>query len=128
MTPLSPTPPRTAEALVKWLLRDEPWRDTTLGDLREELAETLAREGHRQARQWYWRETRNLFSDRIHETWRTYRTSASIKKDSIMRTLFSEFRIAARALWRQPLVSAVVIATLALGLGANAATFGMIDA
>jgi predicted permease len=45
-----------------------------------------------------------------------------------MRTLFSEFRVATRTLWRQPLVSAVVIATLALGLGANAATFGMIDA
>ena len=128
MTPLSPTPPRGAEALVKWLLRDEPWRDTTLGDLREELADTLAREGNREARRWYWRETRRLFTDRIHETWRSYRTRASIKKDSIMRTLLSEFRVATRALWRQPLVSAVVIATLALGLGANAATFGMIDA
>lgn len=45
-----------------------------------------------------------------------------------MRTLFSESRLAARALRRQPLVSAVVVLTLALGLGANAATFGMIDA
>src|SRR6185503_6376520 len=118
MTPLSPTPPRAAEALVKWLLRDEPWRDTTLGDLREELADTLTQEGSRQARHWYWRETRQLFSDRIRNNWRSYRTRASLKKDSIMRTLFSEFRVAARALWRQPLVSAVVIATLALGLGA----------
>lgn len=128
MTPLSPTPPRAAEALVKWLLRDEPWRDTTLGDLREELADTMAQFGSRQARRWYWSETRRLITDRIHDHWRSYRTRASIKKDSIMRTLLSECRVATRALWRQPLVSAVVIATLALGLGANAATFGMIDA
>jgi putative ABC transport system permease protein len=128
MTPLSPRPPRAAEALVRWLLRDEPWRETTLGDLREEHADTLARDGRRQARQWYWREAGSLLTDRINDIWSDYRTRASLKKDSIMRTVFAEFRIATRALWRQPLVSLVVIATLALGLGANAATFGMIDA
>jgi putative ABC transport system permease protein len=128
MTPLSSPPPRAAEALVRWLLRDEPWRDTTLGDLREEHAGTLARNGRRRARQWYWRETRSLFTDRLHDVWIRYRTSASLRKDSMIRTLLNEFRIASRALWRQPLVSLVVIATLALGLGANAATFGMIDA
>jgi putative ABC transport system permease protein len=126
--PASTTPPRLAEALVRWLLRDEPWRDTTLGDLREELADTLAREGQPQAHRWYWRETRRLFGDRIRETWRDYRVRAAIRKDSFMRTLYSEFRVAVRTLWRQPLVSAVVVGTLALGLGANAATFGMIDA
>lgn len=128
MTPSSPTPPRAAEALVRWLLRDEPWRDTTLGDLREELADISAREDRRRAYQWYWREAFKLFTDRIYDTSRRYRTRHLIKKDSSMRTLISEIRVAARALWRQPLVSAVVIATLALGLGANAATFGMIDA
>ena len=128
MTPPSPLPPRAAEALVRWLLRDEAWRDTTLGDLREEHADTLAREGRRQAGRWYWQETRSLFTDHIRELWRDYRARAAIKKDSMIRTLLTEFRMAARALCRQPLVSLVVIATLALGLGANAATFGMIDA
>ena len=128
MTPPSPLPPRAAEALVAWLLRDEPWRDTTLGDLREEHAEAAARDGHRQARHWYWRETRSLFSDHVDAIWRDYRSRTLLKKDSIMRTLFSEVRLAARMLWRQPLLSVVVIATLALGLGTNAATFGMIDA
>jgi len=45
-----------------------------------------------------------------------------------MRTVLEEARFAARSLARQPLINAVVIITLALGLGANAATFGMIDA
>lgn len=124
----SPTPPRAAEALVKWLLRDEPWRDTTLGDLREELADIHERENRRRANTWYWRETRNLFTDRIRDAWRSYRTQAAIRKGTTMRTLLSEFRVAARTLWRQPLVSVVVVVTMALGLGANAATFGMIDA
>ncbi|MBK9239495.1 MAG: ABC transporter permease [Acidobacteria bacterium] len=124
----TPTPPRAAEALVRWLLRDEPWRDTTLGDLREELADISSREDRRRAHRWYWRETLNLFTDRIHDAWRRYRTRLAIQKDSSMRTLLSEIRVAARALWRQPLVSSVVVITLALGLGANAATFGMIDA
>ena len=44
-----------------------------------------------------------------------------------MRSLLSEFRLAAKSLRRQPLVNTVVVLTLALGLGANAATFGMID-
>ncbi len=109
MTTPSSSPPRIAEALVRWLLRDEPWRDTTLGDLREELADIL-------------------FTDRIHNTWRRFRPRLDVKKDSSMRTLISEIRVVARALWRQPLVSGVVVITLALGLGANAATFGMIDA
>lgn len=123
-----PTPPRAAEALVRWLLRDEHWRDTTLGDLREELADICAREGPRHANRWYWHETLNLFTDRIHSAWRRFRARLDLKKDSTMRTLFSEFRVATRTLWRQPLVSVVVVLTLALGLGANAATFGMIDA
>lgn len=124
----TPTPPRAAEALVRWLLRDEPWRDATLGDLREELADIRTRVSRRRANAWYWRETRNLFSDRIRDSWRTHRAQGVIKKDSTMRTLLSEFRVAARTLWRQPLVSVVVVVTMALGLGANAATFGMIDA
>lgn len=128
MTRRSVTPPRAAELLVQWLLRDEPWRDTTLGDLREELADTAAREGHRRARRWYWRETRRLMTDHMLDAWRRHRATSATRKDSLMRAVLSEFRIATRALLRQPLVSAVVIVTLALGLGANAATFGMIDA
>jgi putative ABC transport system permease protein len=45
-----------------------------------------------------------------------------------MGSVIQEVRFAVRSLRRQPLVSTVVVMTLALGLGANAATFGMVDA
>ena len=44
-----------------------------------------------------------------------------------MRSLAQEITLALRSLAREPLVTAVVIVTLALGLGANAATLGWID-
>ncbi len=44
-----------------------------------------------------------------------------------MRSLSQEIRFALRSLAREPLVTAVIILTLGLGLGANAATLGWID-
>jgi putative ABC transport system permease protein len=122
------TPPRAAEALLRWLLRDEVWRDTTLGDLREECASIGYSRTRGHARRWYWRETLTMFADYLRELRRSSRAVPGARKDSSMRALLSEVRLAARALWRQPLVSVVVIVTLALGLGTNAATFGMVDA
>jgi putative ABC transport system permease protein len=48
--------------------------------------------------------------------------------DSLMRTLGLETRHAARSILKRPAMSAIVVLTLALGLGANAAIFGIIDA
>ncbi|HEY6357308.1 MAG TPA: ABC transporter permease, partial [Vicinamibacterales bacterium] len=45
-----------------------------------------------------------------------------------MRTFLYDLRLATRGLRGQPLVSAVIIATFALGLGVNAAIFNMFDA
>ncbi len=124
-------PPRLAEALLQRLLRDEPWRETTLGDLREEL--TTAHRTHHPLRAdlWYWGEAITLVRDHLRERRRQRRLPHPARqvprKDSVVRTLFSEVRLAARALGRQPLVSGVIVMTLALGLGVNAATFGMID-
>jgi putative ABC transport system permease protein len=45
-----------------------------------------------------------------------------------MRTLGIETRYALRGIWKRPGLSALVVLTLALGLGANAAIFGVVDA
>ena len=45
-----------------------------------------------------------------------------------MRTLGLETRHALRALIKRPMLSFIVIGTLSLGLGANAAVLAMIDA
>lgn len=124
-------PPRLAEALLQRLLRDDPWRETTLGDLREELTAAAVARDPLRADLWYWRETITLVSDHLRARrqarLRQRRAHPLPGKDSVVGTLFSEGRLAARALWRQPLVSGVIVMTLALGLGADAATFGMID-
>ena len=45
-----------------------------------------------------------------------------------MRTLSLEVRYAIRSILKRPAMSAIVVVTLALGIGANAAVFEMIDA
>ena len=45
-----------------------------------------------------------------------------------MEILLNDLRFAARSLWKRPGFSAVVIITLALGIGANAAVFSVINA
>ncbi len=117
-------PPRLATALIRLALRREPWADTTLGDLREEFADLTRRRGRWPAARWYWREALRL----CLPTGSSLPGEPPRPKDSIMRTLLHETRLAARALVRQPTVSLAIVFTLAIGLGLNAATFGMADA
>jgi predicted permease len=44
-----------------------------------------------------------------------------------MELLFNDLRFALRTLWRNPGFSAVVLLTLALGIGANSAIYGLLD-
>ena len=44
-----------------------------------------------------------------------------------MSTLMQDFRLALRALRRRPAAAALIVFTLAVGIGANAAMFGLID-
>ncbi|MEZ5316267.1 MAG: ADOP family duplicated permease [Vicinamibacterales bacterium] len=118
-------PPRAAEALVRRAIADERWRDVTLGDLGEEFAGRVAATGPARARAWYWRQAGSLTVQALVDAVRApFRPAGG----PLMSTLIRETRLAIRALRRQPLLTALVMATLALGLGANAATFGMIDA
>ena len=102
-------PPRFAEALLRWMLRQESWCETTLGDLREEFVSVGDARGRRRAHLWYWREFFTLIKDRQLSAWRHRLARTAVRRDSSMRTLFTEVRLAARALWRQPLVSIVVV-------------------
>ncbi len=129
-------PPRLATRLLAAALGRTKWTESILGDLHEEHA---ARSGRSRlsANAWYWLQAMRLgargAARRAHGTIRFSRqTVPSLAPpspgDSLMRTLNLEVRHAARSILKRPAMSAIVVVTLALGIGANAAVFEMIDA
>ena len=129
----TPQPPRFA----RWLLRralDGPVRSAIIGDLDEEFSCILVeRFGLRAARRWYWRQTllsiaACLREPSVHSLEPAERISlrSAIVQDS--RGLGTDFRAALRFCWRHPLLSAIVVSTLAVGVGVNAAAFSVLNA
>ena len=129
----TPQPPRFA----RWLLRralDGPVRSAIIGDLDEEFSCILVeRFGLRAARRWYWRQTllsiaACLREPSVHSLEPAERISlrSAIMQDS--RGLGTDFRAALRFCWRHPLLSAIVVSTLAVGVGVNAAAFSVLNA
>jgi putative ABC transport system permease protein len=133
VTPSAPVrPPVLAEQLVRLSAPAPDWRDVSLGDLHEEFQAIAARQGAHAARRWYWRQAAAALAEMLRRRSR-YTTGAIAdavrpKGDRMFAAFRQEARLALRAIVHQPLVGAIVIVTLALGLGANIATFGMIDA
>ena len=126
------TPPRLAEWLARRAAPGPDWRDVSAGDLHEEFLAVARAVGTRRARRWYWRQALGLVGEMLGRVTRTgtdaVRSVLPRKGDQMFAALGQELRLAFRAMRHQPLASGVVIVTLALGLGANVATFGMIDA
>lgn len=133
-----PLPPRVAEWLLSLLVGPGSARDVVLGDLHEEFARFASRRrrlGHGLAILWYWREAARIGA---RLAWRRLARHVArpaslpgplpYRGDSIMRTLLLDLRYAWRSLVKRPATSAIIVATLALGLGTNAAIFGLIDA
>jgi putative ABC transport system permease protein len=118
-------------------LGDGEWSDTILGDLHEEHA-ARASASRSRATLWYCQQTCRLATRGIAARLRTPRPSRAARDlpslppqapgDSLMRTLVLEARYACRSILKRPAMSAIVVLTLALGLGANAAIFSMFDA
>jgi len=130
-----PLPPPAAERLLGALIPSPAWRDAVLGDLREEFDALAAGRSARAAARWYWRQTARLAARLAGRALvRSIRrpdppvSPVPRKGDSLMRLLGQDLRFAFRTLARQPAVTLIVVLTLALGLGANAAVFGIIDA
>ncbi len=130
------TPPRLATRLLAAALGRTEWTESILGDLHEEHA---ARRGRSRvsADAWYWLQAVRLgargAARRAHGAVPSSRGAVPSLPtpspgDSLMRTLNLETRYALRSIRKRPAMSAIVVVTLALGIGANAAVFEMIDA
>jgi putative ABC transport system permease protein len=117
-------PPRFARQLAARLIRDDRWRDVALGDLDEEFGDVAAARSPMGARLWYWTQVASLAIDRLKQSLESFTAPTG---DGRMGSLLGDIRIGLRSLAHQPLVTTVIVVTLALGLGANAATFGLVD-
>ena len=137
MTHRHSIPPRLAERLLAMALGGGEWSETILGDLHEEHA---ARAGSSRSRAafWYCRQACRLGATGIAARIRTQprlsrQTRSSLVATSAGRRLSHanprpRIAVRLRSILKRPAMSAIVVLTLALGLGANAAIFSMFDA
>ena len=126
-------PPRAAERLLQVTSGTHERTEAMLGDLHEEFLR-LADGSARRAVVWYWvhalRLSARCTAERAAARVRRDRPPriAPVAGDSTVHTAILEARHAWRTLASRPGHTALIALTLALGLGANAAIFAMIDA
>ena len=124
-------PPRWIERLLNATLAGAVYRDEIVGDLHETYGRMHARFMQPVPVLWYVAEVLRLsmrYAARRLASWpHTRRSAASSRKGTSMDRLTMDLRLALRSLAKRPLLSATVVVTLALGIGTNAAVFGVID-
>jgi putative ABC transport system permease protein len=114
-------PPRLALWLLTCRLRAE-WREFVVGDLEEEFHARAAMSPSA-ARRWFWRQTIRCLARALPRT-----HQRPTPGDPIVQTFLSDLRYSVRTLLRAPSFALAVIAVLALGIGANAAIFSIVNA
>ena len=123
-------PPRL---FTRLLLMTSARGDELAGDLYEEFVAVAATSGRRRAIAWYVVQVVSLIARAAIEHVRASREARRAARlhcpgDSIMNSLAVDVRQALRTLLKRPVLSLLVVLTLALGLGANAAIFQVVDA
>jgi predicted permease len=120
---VSAEPPVRIERILAAALAASPYRDDIVGDLREAFAEVARRRTITIARLWYCAQAVRLMG---RYAWRLRPVTRA--RRHTMDRLWVDLRLAVRGLVKRPLFATSIVVTLALGIGANVAVFGVIDA
>jgi putative ABC transport system permease protein len=135
MSPRPVSPPRLAERLVAATVADDAWRESILGDLREEFVMARQQHGANVARRWYWSQAVRIGARGVLARLGARRPGASLLRSAEIETqpgwragLSRDLRHACRTLVRRPGTSAVIVVTLALALATNSTSFAITDA
>jgi len=123
VTRLPSAPPARVERLLGAVLAAAPYRDDILGDLRESFEDVARRRSLWYSRAWYCGQSVRLMA---RYAWRL-RPATPARRHTMDRFLI-DLRFVVRGLIKRPLFVASIVVTLALGIGANVAVFGVIDA
>jgi putative ABC transport system permease protein len=113
------------ETFLTRILPDDGRGESILGDLAEEFAFVLERRSKAAARIWYCSQALHVGSRFLFSGGGKRREK---KRGATMSTLWRDVKHALRSLLSSPGYTAIVVVTLALGIGANTAVFSLVDA
>lgn len=118
-------PPAWAAALVEWVVPAGRSREGLLGDLEERFQRRLV-EGVGRARRAYVREA--LAAAARYAAHVAGSKVSFVREGGSMEGWMRDLRLGVRSLWHHPRFSGLVVATLALGIGASVAVFSVVHA